>query len=368
MTRMAGSMRTGRRFTFRDPSGLLARLRAARLAGVAGLALALAAGATLPARAQFYDNRAAGEANVRMERIESQMRALTGQIEQLGYQLKQLQDQMRRMQEDTEFRLNDLETKGAKPAKKTEAAPAAGPEATDTASAADAAPAPEATTDAAADTAAVAPASSAFNTTSPATAGEPPQPLGSLPGSVAGLPAADDPAGPYGQDAGVGQPLDLTALTRGAATPQPLQPEPAAPAAAASSTPPPSAGPRAAYDAAYASMMRGDYPVAEEEFRIFLDSYPRDRLAPDAQYWLGESLYAQARYRDAADAFLKSYSDHPDTAKAPDSLLKLGLSLEGLGEKDAACTTFGELLTKYPKAPRTLRDRARSEMQSAGCA
>lgn len=360
---MAGSTRTGRRFTFRAPPGLVARLGAARMAGVAGLVLALSAGAAAPARAQFYDNRAAGEANVRMERIESQMRALTGQIEQLGYQLKQLQDQMRRMQEDTEFRLNDLETKGSKPAKKTEAAPATEPAAT--AAAADEAPAEE-------EEVAAAPAateSSAFTTSSPATAGEPPQPLGSLPGSVAGLPAADDPAGPYGQDAGVGQPLDLTALTRGAAKPEPLPPEPAAPAAATPQAPAAGAtGPRAAYDSAYSSMMRGDYPAAETGFRTFLASYPRDRLAPDAQYWLGESLYAQARYRDAADAFLKSYSDHPETAKAPDSLLKLGLSLEGLGEKDAACTTFGELLSKYPKAPRTLRDRARSEMQSAGCA
>lgn len=360
---MDGSLRTGCRKTFGLAQGRGARRAAGRMAGVAGLVLTLLAGAALPARAQFYDNRAAGEANVRMERIESQMRALTGQIEQLGYQLKQLQDQMRRSQEDTEFRLNDLETKGAKPApgKKTEAEPvdAGTPSAT--------ALAPEASPSA------PAVESSAFNTSSPASAGEPARPLGSLPGSVAGLPAADDPNGPYGQDAGVGQPLDLTALTRGAAKPEPLRPEPATPAgpaATAAALPgvPASGGARTAYDTAYATLMRGDYSGAETGFRTFLATYPRDRLAPDAQYWLGESLYSQARYRDAADAFLKSYSDNPETPKAPDSLLKLGLSLEGLGEKDAACTTFSELLSKYPKASRTLRDRARSEMQAAGCA
>ncbi len=359
---MDGSLRTGCRRTFGHALGR----EAGRAAGVAGLVLALLTGAALPARAQFYDNRAAGEANLRMEKIESQMRSLTGQIEQLGFQLKQLQDQMRRMQEDTEFRLNDLETKGAKPApaKKTEAAPV------DTGTASATALAPEAATSA------PAPDTAAFNTSSPASAGEPARPLGSLPGSVAGLPAADDPNGPYGQDAGVGQPLDLTALTRGAAKPEPLPPEPVAPpgVAAAPSAPaatpgmPATGGARAAYDMAYATLMQGDYSGAEAGFRNFLTTYPRDRLAPDAQYWLGESLYGQTRYRDAADAFLKSYSDNPETPKAPDSLLKLGLSLEGLGEKDAACTTFSELLSKYPKASRTLRDRARAEMQAAGCA
>jgi tol-pal system protein YbgF len=126
--------------------------------------------------------------------------------------------------------------------------------------------------------------------------------------------------------------------------------------------------PRDDYDTAYSMMVAGDYGGAEAGFKRFLATHPNDPLAANAQFWLGESLYARKQYREAADAFLKSYTDYPDSTKVTDSLLKLGLSLKGIGQKDAACATFSELLTKYPGAPTAVRAEAQAQSQASGCA
>ena len=70
-----------------------------------------------------------------------------------------------------------------------------------------------------------------------------------------------------------------------------------------------------------------------ETFRDFLHKYPSDRLAPEAQYWLGESLFQDQQYRDAAEAFLAVSTKYDTTARAPDALLRLGQSLAALGRK-----------------------------------
>ena len=67
---------------------------------------------------------------------------------------------------------------------------------------------------------------------------------------------------------------------------------------------PPSASPQDEYDLAYGYVLRKDYALAEQAFRDFLRKYPNERLVPDAQYWLGESLFQRQRYRDAAESFL----------------------------------------------------------------
>ena len=66
-------------------------------------------------------------------------------------------------------------------------------------------------------------------------------------------------------------------------------------------------------------------------------------MAPEAQYWLGESLFQQQQYRDAAEAFLAVSTKYETTAQAPDALLRLGQSLAALGEKEAACASLGEV-------------------------
>lgn len=125
--------------------------------------------------------------------------------------------------------------------------------------------------------------------------------------------------------------------------------------------------PKQLYEAAYGYLLQRDYGAAEAAFDEFLRRHPNDPLAGNAQYWLGESLYVRGQYRAAAGAFLKGYQSYSKSAKAPESLLKLAMSLQRLGQKDAACSSFGELTTKFPSAPSHVKNTAQTERQRAGC-
>jgi tol-pal system protein YbgF len=99
-----------------------------------------------------------------------------------------------------------------------------------------------------------------------------------------------------------------------------------------------------------------------------LARYPRDGLAGNAQYWLGESYFVRGQFKPAAQAFLKGYQTYAGSPKAPDSLFKLAVSLDRMGQKNDACATFGELLQKFPTAPANIKSRAQTERQRLGCA
>lgn len=285
------------------------------------------------------------QTNLRLQQLEQQIRALNGQIEQLSFQNRQLQDQMRRMQQDYDLRLQDLESgRGGKPAGQppqrrsdlpTEAPAPAAP------GAVAAAPPP-----------AVPPAAApAAPLSGP---GAPPQVLGQI------------PVGPGGDPIGgiiAGQPLDLGALATGQ---RPAAAPPGVDRQLAAVPPVPDA--RAEYDAAYTYVLNGEYDLSVASFTRFIENHPTDRRVGSAFFWLGESFAAKGMNREAADAYLKSYTQYPDDPKAPDALFKLGMSLNGMGEKQAACSTFAEFLTKYPRASRTLRERATAERTRARCA
>jgi tol-pal system protein YbgF len=137
-------------------------------------------------------------------------------------------------------------------------------------------------------------------------------------------------------------------------------------------TAPPATGeteqsPKQLYETAYGYLLQRDYGAAEAAFDEFLRRHPNDPLAGNAQYWLGESLYVRGQYRAAAGAFLKGYQTYAKSAKAPESLLKLAMSLQRLGQKDAACSSFSELTTKFPSAPSHVKTTAQTERQRAGC-
>lgn len=125
--------------------------------------------------------------------------------------------------------------------------------------------------------------------------------------------------------------------------------------------------PKMAYKQAFNTLQRGEYDVAEVSFTQFLKSYPSDGLAGNAQYWLGESYYVRGAYKQAAQSFLKGYTTYSASPKAPDSLLKLGMTLVRLGQTDAACGTLGELNRRFPSAPPAINQRAQLERQRAGC-
>jgi tol-pal system protein YbgF len=125
--------------------------------------------------------------------------------------------------------------------------------------------------------------------------------------------------------------------------------------------------PKQLYETAYGYLLQRDYAAAETAFDDFLQRFPNDPLAGNAQYWLGESLYVRGQYRSAAGAFLKGYQNYGRNAKAPESLLKLAMSLQRLGQKDAACSSFNELASKYPSAPPHVKTSAQAERQRMGC-
>ena len=126
-------------------------------------------------------------------------------------------------------------------------------------------------------------------------------------------------------------------------------------------------GPQNSYETAYGYLLQQDYGAAQKAFSDFLARYPNDRLAGNAQYWLGETYYVRGQYRPAASAFLKGYKNYAKSQKAPDSLLKLAMSLNKLGQKDAACSSFSELSTRFPRAPSRISNKARAEKRRAGC-
>ena len=128
-----------------------------------------------------------------------------------------------------------------------------------------------------------------------------------------------------------------------------------------------SGSPKEAYERAYGSLLRQDYASAEIGFAEFLTQFPNHELSGNAQYWLGESFYVRGQYRPAANAFLKGYQSYSKSQKAPDSLLKLGMALDKLGQRDAACSSIGELSTRFPTAPAHIQSRAQSERARLGC-
>ena len=125
--------------------------------------------------------------------------------------------------------------------------------------------------------------------------------------------------------------------------------------------------PKEIYDLALKKLQMGAYQEAQAELQNYLDLYPRDRLAGNAQYWLGETFYVQRDYKNATAAFLAGYTNYSNSIKAPDSLLKLGMTLVVMGEKKTGCDAFAELSSRFPDAPQAIVRRAEIESQRAEC-
>lgn len=141
-------------------------------------------------------------------------------------------------------------------------------------------------------------------------------------------------------------------------TPAPLPP---------AASPAEGGNPKQLYETAYGYLLQQDYGAAESAFDDFLKRFPTDNLAGNAQFWLGESYFVRGQFKPAASAFLKGYQTYGKSAKAPDSLLKLAMSLGRMGQKDAACSSFNELNTRFPTASADVKSRAAAERQRTGC-
>jgi tol-pal system protein YbgF len=125
--------------------------------------------------------------------------------------------------------------------------------------------------------------------------------------------------------------------------------------------------PESLYERSNESLLRRQFGEAEAGFSNFLQKYPDHGLAGSAQYWLGETFYAQGDFKRAAANFLQGYKKYPKSRRAPDSLLKLGISLNRLGQGEQACAAYAAVSAEYPKAV-DARKRAQAESKRAGCA
>ncbi len=111
----------------------------------------------------------------------------------------------------------------------------------------------------------------------------------------------------------------------------------------------------------------GQYDKAEASFSDILNRFSQDKLAANAQYWLGEVYYSQKNYAKAAVAFGKGYEKYKDGAKGAESLYKLGMAMNQLGKKEEACAALTNVAKEFPKAEKTLLDKAKNEASKLKC-
>ncbi|MGB1118325.1 MAG: tol-pal system protein YbgF [Parvibaculales bacterium] len=126
--------------------------------------------------------------------------------------------------------------------------------------------------------------------------------------------------------------------------------------------------PKDLYERALADLRAGAYAGAQTDFEQMLKRFPAHKLAGNAQYWLGETFYVRRQFKQAAEAFLAGYTTYQQSTKAPDSLLKLGMTLAAMGEKKTSCDAFKELAVKFPQAPQAIAKRVQIEKARVGCA
>tara|TARA_B110001452_G_scaffold153845_1_gene128013 strand:+ start:1139 stop:2122 length:984 start_codon:yes stop_codon:yes gene_type:complete len=121
------------------------------------------------------------------------------------------------------------------------------------------------------------------------------------------------------------------------------------------------------YEFATSFLKIGDYNSAERAFREFVQSNPEHNLAGNAQYWYAETFRIRQLYTDAASAYLEGYQKYPKGEKAPINLLKLGVSMVQIGEKNQGCKMIVGVEKQYPKANQSVLQKAKYESKKFEC-
>jgi len=129
----------------------------------------------------------------------------------------------------------------------------------------------------------------------------------------------------------------------------------------------PNENPKKQYEFAVSFLKVGDYTTAERAFREFVLSNPQHNLAGNAQYWYAETFRIRQLYTDAASAYLEGYQKYPKGEKAPVNLLKLGVSMVQIGEKDQGCKMINGVEKQYPKANQSVIQKAKYESKKFEC-
>ena len=262
---------------------------------------------------------AVSQLQIKSSQLEEQMRGLTGQIEEMGFKINQIGERLDRLVADVDFRLRALEgTDG-----QTNAVPGA--------TAAD-----------------------------PRTSSGPSVASRSAPANFNGAPASS----PGSLGSLTQKQIDAAGIkppsTDGTG---PLQ----ATASAGNASALPAGSPEERYNYARSFLMRRDFEGAEQALRAFVEAYPENDLTGAAQYWLGETYYVRNDFGTAARTFADGFQRYPDSGKAPDNLLKLGMSLAALDRTEDACITLNKLASEYPKSSASIKQRAKSERTRLKC-
>jgi tol-pal system protein YbgF len=297
----------------------------------------------------------ASELAVRLDRIENQMRQLTGAVEQMQYRNQQLEQQLKRLQSDIDYRFQEMtpQGRGTPPRTQQQApaviqAPPPGPQQPQVPGRRGDVFDPEQNPNAPG-----VPRQLGGGGGGVPLRGGPNPVVASTPGNI----PARQPGTPIeiGSPAQIGDQQDIPPAGR------------ALPPGQQQAVLAPSGNAKDEYDLAYGYLLRRDYQLADEAFRNYLRNHPRDRMVPEANFWLGESLYQRQQYNDAGEVFLDLYNKYPNSLKAPDALLRLGQSLAVLGKQEAACAAFGAIATKYPRASANVKQSVEREQKRARC-
>ena len=288
------------------------------------LALPFMLAMALPSSAQGADQR--------VLQLEEQVRQLTGTLEELNFQILQMQDQLRRMQEDNELRFQELEGGSSTSGAGTQQQGNAGGSGDDEFYA----QTPRVEDGARIEQPAVAQGGAQIM-------GTPPRDFGTIT-------------------------FDANGNATGAGVnPAPVQIPAPADNTTVAALPPQGDSDDELYRNAYEFVLQGDYGTAEAGFRSLIDRFPQSDHASDAHFWLGESLLAQQRPREAAEIFLAASRTYPQARKAPDTLFKLGVSLAAMNQRDVACATFTEVLQRYPQVSAALKTSISEQQKQASC-
>ena len=129
----------------------------------------------------------------------------------------------------------------------------------------------------------------------------------------------------------------------------------------------PDNSPEEQYKFAISFLKIGDYETAEFALREFIEVNPKHDLAGNAQYWYGETFRVRQLYQDAATAYLDGYQKYPKSSKAPVNLLKLGVMLVQIGEKEQGCSMILGVKKQYPKANQSVIQKAEYENKKFNC-
>lgn len=273
------------------------------------------------------------DSNFRVNQLEEQIRHLNGQVEDMTFQLLQMQEQIRKMQEDNEFRFQELEDQSALKHKNKNKTASKGKKSLGKLQPSD----PSPNKGSGGNRKTISELLNSDTTLDQEPKGEGPINLGTLTfdgnGNVV--------------DSNIGRPIELT---------------PQAPEVAGLPQ-----DPRGMFDIGYQYVQGGRYNQAESVFQKFVTDFPTDPKISEAKFWLGESYFSQGRYQDAAKVFLQNHKENPSSVLGPQNLLKLGVSLAGLDQRELACATYAEVPKKYPNISNSMRKRIVLEQKAAKC-